>query len=400
MGKIRKILETELVGGTQSTDVYPVTSTKAVYDENNVRLDTILKPATKEAAGLMSPEDKKNIDDKLSKSQGGEIKKPIVVTNDDSNYKTIINPDGSIYVLNKNTNNNVFSLINTNKGVIINNNVYAPIRVNNIDALYDKRGNVLYNGNSNVFCANRFIIDNGTDKQVLLGDGSTTGELIKQISINNTVDGYRIMVTSINGDTEDTILSGATGKVAGLMTAPDKVKLDNINKTYLPLSGGTLTGTLRLNEINSDQSGLDINNVNGMQSVNQDKVLNPEVWTTNGTSINILTLLSNAAIYVAGGFELAESGLNASTVVDNPDSIIFDKSLLGGRFLARKGLTCYTHWKADISKNIAPPSRYGIETDNGVVPFNNQMYKFSEYDNIYIATCSNGTCSMKKLTLE
>ena len=35
MGKIKKILENELVGGTQSTDVYPVTSTKAVYDENN-----------------------------------------------------------------------------------------------------------------------------------------------------------------------------------------------------------------------------------------------------------------------------------------------------------------------------------------------------------------------------
>ncbi len=62
MGKIKKILENELVGGTQGTDVYPVTSTKAVYDENNVRLDTILKPATKEAAGLMSPEDKNKID--------------------------------------------------------------------------------------------------------------------------------------------------------------------------------------------------------------------------------------------------------------------------------------------------------------------------------------------------
>ena len=42
MGKIRKILESELVGGTQSTDVYPVTSTKAVYDENNERLDNVL----------------------------------------------------------------------------------------------------------------------------------------------------------------------------------------------------------------------------------------------------------------------------------------------------------------------------------------------------------------------
>ena len=42
MGKIKKILENELVGGTQTTDVYPVTSTKAVYDENNERLDHIL----------------------------------------------------------------------------------------------------------------------------------------------------------------------------------------------------------------------------------------------------------------------------------------------------------------------------------------------------------------------
>ena len=122
-------------------------------------------------------------------------------------------------------------------------------------------------------------------------------------------------------------------------------------------------------------------------------------WTTNGKSIDLINLLKNAAIYVAGGFELAES-IDNTTVVDNPDSIIYDRSILGGRFLARKGLTCYTHWKADISKNIAPPSRYGIETDNAVFPFNNQMYKFSQYDDIYIATCINGGCSMEKLTLK
>lgn len=337
------------------------------------------------------------LNDKLSKSQGGEVKKPIVVTNDNSDYKTIINPDGSIYVFNKNTNNNVFSLINTNNGVIINNNVYAPIRINRIDALYDKHGNVLYSGTSNIFHANGFIINNGNNEQVLLGDGSTTGELIKEISINNTVDGYRIIVKSINGDTKDTMLSGANGKVAGLMSAADKVKLDNINKTYLPLSGGTLTGALRLNDLNSDENGLDINNVNGIQSVDQDKVLNPEVWTTNGTSINILNLLKNAAIYVVGGFERVEANVNNTTVIDNPDNIIFSRT---GIFLAKKDSVYYTHWNADISKNIASPSRYGIETDNGVVPFNNQMYKFIDQEDIYIAICINGFCSMEKLTLE
>ena len=42
MGKIKKILENELVGGIKTTDVYPVTSVKAVYDESNERLDNIL----------------------------------------------------------------------------------------------------------------------------------------------------------------------------------------------------------------------------------------------------------------------------------------------------------------------------------------------------------------------
>lgn len=41
MGKIEKILKKGPVEG-QTTEVYPVTSTKAVYDENNKRLDTII----------------------------------------------------------------------------------------------------------------------------------------------------------------------------------------------------------------------------------------------------------------------------------------------------------------------------------------------------------------------
>lgn len=42
MGKIKKILENELVGGTQTTDVYPITSIKAVYDEKSEGLNHIL----------------------------------------------------------------------------------------------------------------------------------------------------------------------------------------------------------------------------------------------------------------------------------------------------------------------------------------------------------------------
>ena len=238
-------------------------------------------------------------------------------------------------------------------------------------------------------------------------------------------------------------ISNATTTSDGCMSHEDKKILDAVKNTYLPLSGGIMNGVLdidftegiriiehdlsprntyigngsiRIESLDGDTSRvnskteIDSNSITTTNATVADKVKangflannngnGNTAWTTNGGSIDLINLLKNAAIYVAGGFEIAESGLNASTVVDNPDSIIFDKSLLGGRFLARKGLTCYSHWKADISKNIAPPSRYGIETDNGVFPFNNQMYKFSTHDDIFIATCSNGTCSMKKLTL-
>lgn len=46
MGHIKKLKNNELVGGTDNNDVYPITSTKAVYDENNVSQDYLNKHIT------------------------------------------------------------------------------------------------------------------------------------------------------------------------------------------------------------------------------------------------------------------------------------------------------------------------------------------------------------------
>lgn len=428
MGKIKKILETELVGGTQSTDVYPVTSTKAVYDENNVRLDTILKPATKEAAGLMSPEDKKNIDDKLSKSEGGEVNKPIVITNKDSDYSTTINPD-SIYIWSKKDKKNILSVqIDKSRNIIdINSPDGNPINIDNILNLIGKGrtcNSNIYSAYDDTFSASKFKLRTGTNNQVLLGDGTTTSKVVSYISTHSQSDAYIVNILNIDGAHDSFTILGATKELAGLMTAADKTKLDNIESTYISSQNGNVYtdydsdngavtldisgdydiedsgGRIRLKRTEDGRGKMSIM-IDGMESsVNAERfnsIVNPnknEVWSTDGGRINILTLLSNAAIYVAGGFELAGSGIDNTTVVDSPNSIIYDD--ITERFLARKGSICYTHWKADISKNIAPPSRYGIETDNGVFPFNNQMYKFSVYDDIFIATCSNGTCNMRK----
>lgn len=42
MGKIKKLLESELIGGSQNSDIYPVTSIKAVFGTDNRRLDDII----------------------------------------------------------------------------------------------------------------------------------------------------------------------------------------------------------------------------------------------------------------------------------------------------------------------------------------------------------------------
>ena len=209
---------------------------------------------------------------------------------------------------------------------------------------------------------------------------------------------------------------------------------------YLPLTGGKMTGTLdidfeegiqiiendlsprntyigngsiKIEQLDGDTSSvtskteIDSNSNTTTNTTVADKVKangflannsgnSNTVWTTNGGSIDLINLLKNAAIYVYGGFERVEANVNKTTVIDNPDNIIFSRT---GSFLAKKDSVYYTHWNADISKNIASPSRYGIETDNGVVPFNNQMYKFLDQEDIYIAICIDGFCSMEKLTL-
>lgn len=426
MGKIKKILENELVGGTQGTDVYPVTSTKAVYDENNVRLDTILKPATKEAAGLMSPEDKKNIDDKLSKSEGGEVNKHIVITNNNSEYSLTTNPDGSVYIWNKKSERNIFSIVPFVNNTIISGDSVSISDINSLSAIgyYNQP---IYSSHGDTFTGSKFKLRSGTNEQVLLGDGSTTDRLIKDVTAGAIQSEYNFNFITTGNVNKFVTIKAATSTTAGVMTAADKAKLDDIEHTYVSTQNGNIYSSYNTNNGNTtldvtgnydeDGSGGKIRlkrtedgkgklsiMIDGQESsVNAEKfnsIISPnknEVWSTDGGRINVLNLLSNAAIYVAGGFELAESGIDNTTVVDSPNSIIFDGSVLGGRFLARKDMTCYTHWKADISKNIAPPSRYGIETDNGVFPFNNQMYKFSVYDSVFIATCSDGKCTMKHL---
>lgn len=374
------------------------------------------------------------LNDKLSKSEGGEVNKSIVVTNKDSNYSTTITPDGGIYILDKNLKKNILNVqIDKRENVIdINSLDGAKINIGAIRNLIGETRNGsanIYDADRDIFVASKFKLRGGTNEQVLLGDGSTTDRLIKNVTAAAIQSEYNFNFITTGNVNNFVTIKAATSTTAGVMTADDKAKLDNIENTYISSQNGNIyssydtnngnttldvtgnydeegsAGRIRLKYTEDNKGKLSIMLDGSESSVNAEKfssIISPnknEVWSTDGGRINVLNLLSNAAIYVAGGQEATQQqSINYTTVIDNPDNIIFDLRMK--MFLARKGLVYYSHWNADISKNIAPPSRYGIENDNGVFPFNNQMYKFSNYDDIYIATCSNGICIMKKLTLK
>ena len=230
-----------------------------------------------------------------------------------------------------------------------------------------------------------FQLVGGTDQDVLLGDGSTTDRLIKDVTAAAIQSEYNFNFITTGNVNNFVTIKAATSTTAGVMTAADKTKLDdvpniyaeksktisnitvgnrpnkrglyiaidyadrtnpgttvnipnatttsdgcmsyedknkldNIENTYLPLSGGTLTGALRLNDISSDENGLDINNVNGIQSVDQDKVSTPEVWTTNGNSIPLNIANGIAKLDQNGNIPLKNLGN-----IDTQIALVVDK---------------------------------------------------------------------------
>lgn len=368
------------------------------------------------------------LNDKLSKSQGGEIKKPIVITTTNSEYSLTINPDGSIYIWSKKSERNIFSIVSFVSSTIIKANNVSISGIESLTSIYQQSAPI-YNAYNDMFTASKFKLRGGNNNQILLGDGSTTDRLIKDVTAGAIQSEYNFNFITTGNLNKFVTIKAATSTTAGVMTAADKAKLDDIENTYISSQNGNIYsqynanngdtildisgnydeessgGKIRLKSTEDGKGKISIVLDGADGSIGAEKFMaisnqnGNEVWCTNGNRLNVINLLKNAAIYVVGKLAIAEGGIDNTTVIDSPDSIIFDGTVLGGRFLARKDLVCYTHWKADISKNIAPPSRYGIETDNGVFPFNNQLYKFSELDGLYTATCSNSTCSMTKLTI-
>lgn len=306
-------------------------------------------------------------------------------------------------------------------------------------------------------------LKNGTDQDVLLGDGSTTDRLIKDVTAGAIQSEYNFNFTTTGNVNKFVPIKAATSTTAGVMTAADKTKLDNvpniyaeksktisnitvgnrpnkrglyiaidyadrtnpgttvnipnatttsdgcmsyedknkldnIENTYLPLSGGTVTGGITVNGAINTKSNITTDGTVTAKGFVSKTEKNPhEVWACNGGSINLKTLIAATAVYVHGSIvESIAGSINQVTTIEDPDAIIFNKAT--GSFVAKKGNGYYKYWTTIDNLLISYTNKYGTFVPKlGTVPYHKQLYIFDNDNvNIYIA---NNTGSVPTLDI-
>lgn len=297
-----------------------------------------------------------------------------------------------------------------------------------------------------------FQLVGGTDQDVLLGDGSTTDRLIKDVTAAAIQSEYNFNFITTGNVNNFVTIKAATSTTAGVMTAADKTKLDdvpniyaeksktisnitvgnrpnkrglyiaidyadrtnpgttvnipnatttsdgcmsyedknkldNIENTYLPLSGGTVTGGITVDGAINTKSNITTDGTVTAKGFVSKTEKNPhEVWACNGNSINLKTLIAATAVYVHGSIveSIASGSINSTVTIEDPDAIVFNKAT--GSFLAKKGNGYYRYWETTDNLLISDSDKYGfLTTKRGTVPYHNQLYTFANDNNIYIA---------------
>ena len=174
--------------------------------------------------------------------------------------------------------------------------------------------------------------------------------------------------------------------------------IQTIPNSYLPLSGGTVTGGITVNGAINTKSNITTDGTVTAKGFVSKTEKNPhEVWACNGGSINLKTLIAATAVYVHGSIvESIAGSINLGVTIEDPDAIIFNKAT--GSFVAKKGNGYYRYWTTVNNLLISDSDKYGFLTAaRGIVPYHNQLYMFAnDNTNIYIA---NNTGSVSILDI-
>lgn len=191
-------------------------------------------------------------------------------------------------------------------------------------------------------------------------------------------------INFIGGD-DSSYISASGGKSNEYFAADGSIQ--TIPNSYLPLSGGTVTGGITVDGAINTKSNITTDGTVTAKGFVSKTEKNPhEVWACNGGSINLKTLIAATAVYVHGSIvESIAGSINSTVTIEDPDAIIFNKAT--GSFVAKKGNGYYRYWSVIDNLLISDSDKYGfLTTARGIVPYHKQLYIFDNDNvNIYIA---------------
>lgn len=292
---------------------------------------------------------------KATASDLGGIKIGFTANSSSKNYPVSLNDDGKAYVHVPwtDTQTDISNCVKTDQSSTIDADVTVNGKISSTDA--------------------NIVIDSG---KLELHEGSN--------GINFT-----------GGD--DSIYISASGGKSNEYFATDG-SIQTIPNSYLPLSGGTVTGGITVNGVINTKSNITTDGTVTAKGFVSKTEKNPhEVWACNGGSINLKTLIAATAVYVHGSIvESIAGSINLTVTIEDPDAIIFNKAT--GSFVAKKGNGYYRYWSVIDNLLISDSDKYGSFTaKQGIVPYHKQLYMFANDNvNIYIA---NNTGSVSILDI-
>ena len=291
-----------------------------------------------------------------------------------------------------------------------------------------------------------FQLTDGTDQDVLLGDGSTIklgqsngvakldqngniplenlGNLDTQISLvvnhlpttdiktnkiylvrknETSADNTYIEYVYINGsweklgeyipsvDLSNCVKTDENSTIDADVTVNGKISSTDAN---IVIDSGKLElheGSYGINFISGEDSSY-ISKTNGSAN---------EYFATNG-SIQTIPDLNTIATYMqviksihVSGFSI--EGTPVTGVADIPEGIYYNPNTY--TFVAKSNNKYYTSWKKNPSKNIADESHYGIPSDNGVKPYIGQSYGSENTLKVASQVASDGSVFLEDVEL-
>lgn len=282
---------------------------------------------------------------KATASDLGGIKIGFTVNSSSKNYPVTLdsNDEAYVHVPWTDTQTDISNCVKNNEDGIIN-------------------GDLTVNGNLST-----------SDADIVINSG--------KLELHSASDGIKFV------DNEDSVYISIANGSANEYFATDG-SIQTIPNSYLPLSGGTVTGGITVDgAINTKSNITTDGTVTAKGFVSKTEKNSPhEVWACNGGSINLKTIIAAIAVYVHGSIVKSIAGsINQVTTIDDPDAIIFNKAT--GSFVAEKGNKYYKYWTTVDNLLISDSDKYGIFTaGKGTVPYHNQLYRFAnDNSNIYIA---------------